>query len=569
MLSVLILVPILLGATLSQPPQQPNRSVLEIIPLQHVSARAPMIVPPQWPTAMVRLHPGESDLLDLLGVSEQLPQFEPSTISDFLRTINDESVIENVELEAQENSITVFGDAASINVIREQVRELSRIITRPITVEVAFWSADQGTPKATVLSPEDYARFKATHRQLWHHNVTTRSSRAVSLDSSRWNRYVRDVNVEIAQKSAISNPVTDSFFEGSNVVVLPHGLVGGDEFVAHVQFTWAERMDPVRRMSTGIADSAQLDRVVVASLCGGFSGRMTNGGALCATMVGDDSCGRSVILTVRLLSRIPPVEAKSARLGVFPVSALTSGALLDSIDPPSIGARLPDPHGLEVSYNESSGGFGQIEAERLVDLMRSSIGDEEEVALQAGGGHLFVHGSDEAIARVGAMLRALQDRLLRTATVQHQITFAQKQDGVADSVLHNLIVPTLLGRYATVTRRAETCIVGDLDVEVAQSANAIDPVVGLLQFGAFMRAHVVDSDNSAHLVMVAQCSHCTLPESRQIMPGGAISLPEVTSQQIAHDGFVVAGQPIIHGDGPIIDLEGSKHRSAAVTTVRW
>lgn len=571
MLSVLTVAPALLCATLlQQQPQEPDRGVLEIIPLQQFCSEQPRIVPPLWTTAMAQPYDGD-DGVDLLGVTSRSVQFDPSAVADFLQELNEEALSENqVALDVDGDSIVILGDSATIAALRKQVRDLSRVVGRPIEIEVAFWRPADGDPDSTILSRADYERLAASRRPAWRRTTTSRSSVPVALDSSRWTRYVSDVAVEIASKSAISRPQTDAFFEGSHVVVLPHALVGG-EFAAHVQFAWAERMGPVQRVTTGIPESAQLDAPSVASVCGGFSGRVDEGGALCVTMNGDESCGASGLLTVRLSSQTLPASPETAGVGIFPISALTTPALNGRVAPPPSTGGMLDPRDFEVHVGDNEGGFGYFERDRLLDLVISSLDDDEQstTSLRTGGGHLVVHGAGDVIARVGTMLQALEDRLLATVTVDHRIDLEAGAADRSPPPLHHLMAPTLLGRYVTLARRAETTVIADLNVEVAEDSRAVDPTVRLLQFGCWLRARVVAHDDRAHLALLAQMHHCTLPEARQVQPAGSLSLTEVASQRIAHDAVLVGPQTIPHGDGPIVDVRGEKHRSGAITTVRW
>lgn len=577
MSSVLIttLLPTLLGAALPQPQDQPNRKVLQIIPLQHVCSSYPAIQAPLWISMLVRPYDDE-ERLDLLHVGgDETQQFSPDTVIAFLQGLNEDDIgAERLSLEAGGGALYAMGEDASIARLRTQIRELSAIVTRPLEIEVAFWRAGDGAAPAAVMSADEYSRFADSHELLWRRNTTTRSGRAAALESTRWTNYVRDVAVEIASKSAISHPTTSSFFEGAHVVVHPHGLVGSDDFVLQVQFTWSERQGAVARVATGIPDSAQLDQPRLGSACGGCSGRVQNGGALVATMRGDDELGAACIMTARVSSRVATVARQANEIGVFPISALLSTALLDRIGPTDSGSHCEDPRESEFIVSEASEGYGQIEADRILHIAHMALGEaEEETSLQVAGGYLWVSGTGEAAAKTEQLLRSLQERLLRNATVGQTLQFAAANDGrqgaPAAGPLHEIVLPTLLGRYATATRRSEISIVKGLNVEVAEEASATDPTVGVLQTGSWLRARVVLIDDQAHLSLSARNTHCQVPETRQMIPAGALKLPSVAEQNITFDGTATSGRAIRHGDGPTIEQNGGIHRSEVVTTVRW
>ncbi|MCR9247240.1 MAG: hypothetical protein NXI31_19580 [bacterium] len=571
MFAVSTVLPALSGALLALPQQAeqaPPPALLEIIPLQHVCSRAPQIVPPIWTTATVRDY--EDNSLDLLNVTELSPQFSPDDIASFLSEQNDRLAESreddhDIVITQEGDGLMLLGDAEVVKELRRQVETMSAIVARPILVEATLWPATGNLPTSAILSPEDY-RTLAEHRQpIWQRTTITRSSRPVSLESSRWNPYVRDVNVEIASKSSIHCPVAESYYEGSHIVVLPHALIGDGEFAAHVQFAHASRIGEARRISTGIPDAAQLDSIEVASMCGACSGRIRTGGALCVVMAGATNAGAAAILTIRLKNTTPPAANDIADLGIFPISALTTHALIGRVEPLPTAPRLGDPRGLEISIEEFTG-YGQMDSDRLVDLVTSSLGDhQDEAELQAGGGHLFVRGSKTAIAQTESLLRALQNRLIRATTVHHQL----RVEDEAGSLLHDFVLPTLVGRFVTATRRQETNVIGDLNVEVAEQAKAIDPSVDLLQIGNWLRARVVTYDNHAHLALLGQSAHCELGDARQMLPAGSLDLAEVSSQRLTHDGPVTPGTTVQHGDGPAIDRGGRRYRTTGMTTLRW
>ena len=91
---------------------------------------------------------------------------------------------------------------------------------------------------------------------------------------------------------------------------------------------------------------------------------------------------------------------------------------------------------------------------------------------------------------------------------------------------------------------------------MAEEAKAVDPVVNLLQFGGWLRARVVTNDDRAHLDLFTECSDCAVQPTRQMLPAGALDLAQLTTQTISYDAEVAAGQPILHGDGPMMLHDG-------------
>jgi hypothetical protein len=138
------------------------------------------------------------------------------------------------------------------------------------------------------------------------------------------------------------------------------------------------------------------------------------------------------------------------------------------------------------------------------------------------------------------------------------------------SPLHELVLPTLFGREAFAARVLETNQISGIDVQIAQEAAMLDPLVQALQSGCWLRLRVAPLGDAAHCTSQLRCTHATLPQTRTIMPGGGVWMPsELTIGGSGHTGIVRSGQAFDHGEGPPLAIEGRVCRSALVTTVRW
>ena len=549
--------------------EEQTPAVLQILPTQQVCTEPPQITLPVWATATVRSVYGMEDF-DQLGIYATSRQFSPDSVHEFLQQLHESRFPQHeVAIDIEGGNLILLGHGGVIAQLRNDLDALRRAVTRPLTVEVALWAADDEAPRTGILDAASYDAFVANREPLWRRRSVTRSNRPVSLDSSHWNSYVRDVDVEIASKSWIHRPSSDAYFEGNHVVVLPHALTNSNEFVAHVQFAHSARQGDTGRISTGIPDAPQLDSIRLATMTGTFSGRFENGGALCTMMTGDADAGAAAVLTVRISARPTAAGAHTITDGVsaFPVSALTSMALLGRVGPPPLAPRIGDPHSIDLEFENEGEGFGHLSADRLSDLLYSAFiaADEDETQIRIGGGYLFVHGSKAASERAGELVQGLQDRILRAVTLHHSV----RGQGPGSNALHEFVVPSLTGRYVTVARRFETNIIGQLNVEVAEEAKAVDPVVELLQFGGWLRARIVADDDRAHLDLLTQCSDCDLAPTRQMLPAGALDLAQVATQTLGYDAEIAAGQPILHGDGPVLTRGGQRRRTTVSTTVRW
>ena len=484
MLSTLL--PLCLLAAAPQDPATKDRgSRFEMLSLQHICSEHQGLEPPIWGT-MLRYPTSSEGRHDLLFVGEPSHPFSSEQVQHVLQALNATDVeAGRLNLETLGASLVVFGEGTAVSKLKQQLDDASAVLTRPLQIEVCVWDATDRELSSAILGPNDYSQFVGKLTPLWRSVASTRSGNAVALARERWTRYVRDVNPEVAQKQSMSVPVTDEFGEGGRVVVRPHLLVGGDDIVLHVQFGLSQRRGVVRTVQIGMPGAADLEVPVLETAYGGCSGRVVNGGALAVSLRGSAASGGQIALTVRVTSRTPPNAQAPAGLGIFPCGALTSTALTQR-------PTLPSPHAATDEESQAQTdpveGFGSIAEERLVQIVQTALGTAAEsgVDIQAAGGYLFVRADQQVLTTVDAVMRGLEERLLRNVTVRHTGKLMPTEGEPAEPtdknhpLLHELVVPTLLGREVSVARMLETNVVRDLAAAIAQEASILDPIVASL-----------------------------------------------------------------------------------------
>ena len=170
-------------------------------------------------------------------------------------------------------------------------------------------------------------------------------------------------------------------------------------------------------------------------------------------------------------------------------------------------------------------------------------GDEGEVHI--GGGYLFVRGSEPAVARARLVLQSLQDRLIQTVEIRHtaelQATTVEITDEPSRPMLHQISLPSLLGREANVYRLHESNCVADVGIEIASEAGGLVPAMQLLQSGCWLRARVVPVGDLLHADINLQCAIAPVPALRSVMPGGGVLMQ---AQVATLDGNVTVSQGV-------------------------
>ncbi|MBL9079382.1 MAG: hypothetical protein JNL08_17910 [Planctomycetes bacterium] len=544
-------------------PQQPP-NVLEMLSLQHLCGLRHGITPPPFGT-MLRWTDGRPDLLHVADADSAI---ECDNVVQLLNFLHADATGNGIlSIQPHGSDLMVLGPTAMVGQVRDEVNQIAQALLRPLTIETAVWSgADLATPPA-VLGPGDWRTVFGDREPLWRSTAATQPARAVALDGQRWSRYVADVDTEVAQKQSISPPMTDAFGEGGRVVVLPHALLGGDDFALHVQFGFAQRRGAVRTVPTGVAGQPDLDLPTLETVYGACSARVANGGGLAVTLRGHAAGGGRYVLTVRITSSVPPPSTTLGNFAVLPCSALVSSALQERASPPS---PYPDADaGDPLEFSEVGPGFGCIDPGLLQELVRTALGadaENEQTHVQIDSGNLCVIGSEAVRSRVEATLRGLQDRAVRNVTIQHEVRGAG--DGAAP--LHEVVLPTLLGREATVARLLETRVIDQLWVEIAQEASVYNPAIRTLQSGSWLRCRCAPWGEQQHVQLLTQCVQAPQPQLRSVVPSGGNLMPtEVASARASLDGGVGNGVAVDHGDAPSMMLDGQLLRTRWQTQFRW
>ena len=136
-------------------------------------------------------------------------------------------------------------------------------------------------------------------------------------------------------------------------------------------------------------------------------------------------------------------------------------------------------------------------------------------------------------------------------------------------MLHQISLPSLLGREANVYRLHESNCVADVGIEIASEAGGLVPAMQLLQSGCWLRARVVPVGDLLHADINLQCAIAPVPALRSVMPGGGVLMQaQVATARVAHAANVAIGADIDHGDGPSMTVEGRTYRSTMTTSLR-
>jgi hypothetical protein len=555
-----ILLPACLAVAIASPsPLQGQQHVTEVFSIQHLLDDRPAQTPPPWGTLLQ-----QSDLeVDLLGCSTPRSELAVESVVAALQLLLAGPIDGgSLYLAATGQSVLAVGEAKDVARVGACIRAAGAMLARPLQVEFAVWDAADRETCPAILSPAEFAQFAGGRSPLSLSRTTTRGSAPTALRRLRWVRYVRDLHTEVAQKQAMVLPSVAEFGEGAHAAVQVFPLLG-DEFAVELQFAVGQRRGVVRTLQTGMAGAPDLELPTLETDYGACSGRIPNGGALAVTLRGNATSGGQRILTLRVAAAAPQVTT-AAGLGfaILPCGALTGS---------SLQRRLPDADDLD-GIGEPAPGSGHLEVQELLAILQQGLGDGADAGdVQIAGGLAFVRGDGPRLGRVENLLRGLQDRLVRNATVAHAAALQASEPaaGLPPAPLYELQAPTLFGRLLVLGHSLETNAVIGIGYAIAQEAGILDPVVEPSTSGVLLHARAAPADDGAHLQMTLAARHAPPAQARSVMPGGVLMATDRSLVSVLHDGVVANGVAAAHGDGPAVTIEGRGYRSALATTLRW
>ncbi|MFT4513402.1 MAG: hypothetical protein ACI91B_002104 [Planctomycetota bacterium] len=546
-------------------PQEP-KTTTQLLPLQHICTNEFDETGLPWGSLMRFRETLEADLvLSNDGLGAITPDAIVETLYGFAAEELDE---ERLFLQPIDNNLLVIGEPQLVARVGKYINEAAGILARPMQVELCVWDAADREACGSILDKMAFADFTANRTPMWRAVSTTNAGQPLIIENMKWSRYVRGIEIEVAQKKTMSSPATDRYGEGGSAMVRAYSLIGSSDFAVHMQFAVGNRHGVVNTLQTGMPGAPDIELPRLESFFGTCSGRIPNGGALAASMLGNAVSGGQITVTLRVLSSDSPQPLTDKRAALIPVGALISEGL-------NYQAALPNVHSdsNELSIEQESS-FGRIPSDNLQDLIAGVLAaaDEEgEHEIKIGGGYLYIRASQQAIERARQLLQSLQNDMIRNVEIRHTAelhTLPEEAGSKATpSMLHSLTLPTLLGREAAVYRLHETNIVANIFVEVAPEAGSIAPSMQLLQSGAWFRARAVPIGEALHASLDLLSVIAPIPAMRSVMPGGGVLMQaQVSSTRLDYGGILQSGTAIDHGDGPRVTLEGRAYRSKMSTT---
>lgn len=535
-------------------PQSPPHS-LELVAVRVESGRRDCELPP-FGTLMPSPEQSTRMRCDLLGGGDgdRFADESPQSYLDLRYTAGPQA--ERLAWTSDGGVLWLTGEHELVARARAELTALAALVDRPIEVTATLYAGTDAIAPPVVLGTESAADAGRGDR-LWTATATTRSGGTAAFDAMRWVRYVRSANVEVAQKSSISNPTIAAFGEGIAAAVSVHALVDSDDLVVFVQFAFGQRRR-IETVTTGVPGQPALDVPTLDTAFATAAARLPKGGSMQLVLGGHADAGPRLVFAVqpRCLAPVPPQpEPGTAWL---PISGLVAASLRLTTelpdDTPAVEDEVREP--LRASVQGPS-----LDRDRLTEIVRRAVGDEA-AAIGCCGPHLFVRGTATAQATAAATIVRLQDRLLRNVAVRAdtELTagagatpFPATKTGEPAVCLHRVALPTLPDCTAIAFRGMETTAIRTMWSEIAQEASVLAPVVETRRPGLTLVAAAATGDR----VEVTLRSNHELPAFVRSLPGGGALHLGTTDTVTAHAAALApTSGPIELGTGTAVEFLG-------------
>ena len=180
-------------------PQEP-KTTTQLVPLQHICTNELEQDGLPWGSLMRWRHNLRADLV--LG-DDGLGAITPDAIVEALYGFAAEAIDEErLFLQAIDNNLLVVGDPTLVARVRQHIQEAAGILARPMQVELAVWDAADREAAATILDKQAFAKWAANRSPLWRAVSTANAGQPLIIENMTWSRYVRGIEIEVAQKKA-------------------------------------------------------------------------------------------------------------------------------------------------------------------------------------------------------------------------------------------------------------------------------------------------------------------------------------------------------------------------------
>jgi len=373
--------------------------------------------------------------------------------------------------------------------LREELAALEDLIVAPVRIAVHALPPAALAGQGAVLDADRVAALLAAHAPRSTATTAVPFDVPAFLETGQARRFVRDIDVEVAQKVSTTLPRTDVYFEGDRLGVAVTPMADG-RLLVRAGMSRSDTADFARR-PTGTELGGELHLPAVDFARASFAAAVPDGGGVVVDGLGGEGAARWLVVAA---------SPQSAGRGV---AAIPLG---HAVVPPLQVEDIPDAI---VAPGEYAGLFGRATDQPFVPTLSSLLevyaGEalaDETLAIQQIGTRVILRGNDgirerfrDRLAQEAAELKTWSVRLRMGAVAQaaarenaDRLAEMLSEDGGEDGV-----VGALTGHRFSLDSGRERAVVRGLESSIAQEASGMNPVVDAVYSGAFLRGMVETS----------------------------------------------------------------------------
>jgi hypothetical protein len=433
----------------------------------------------------------------------------------------------------QPATMTLSGKARAVAAVQRTLDAVAAIVARPIEVTAMQLPLGDGALPAAQWDAAATQQALQQATRLWTATARTKSGDALRLANERGIGFVRDIDVEVAEKAKIGDPKLDVAFAGARCTLTVNAAPGDQlELVG----SWLHSV-PIATDEQPIGpDQSRLDQPAHFTVAASFAGRIDAGGALVVAGRGDGPGGDGFVLVVTARYLAPPAGDPAADLLVRSVGALLPTSAAPLLD---FGWRRPRNDLPRARPSQLAGG---LDAAGLLAMLQVESPGEAGI----DGGVLVVHGDATACRRADALVQQLFEQSA-SASLLTRIS-----DGRATTL--ELVQPILGDRPASAFGGREQLVLRDQEVEIAARAAIANPVPAVACAGVWL--HAASSRIGSNWHLTGQWTVQALAEPRlrvhREVPPMHLQLIDYRAVTLPWDAPIAPTNEHVLGDAPVL-----------------
>jgi hypothetical protein len=470
-------------------------------------------------------------------------------------------------------------------------------------------------PGGTLLAPEDLAKFFGSEvvagavSEVASVTLDALPGQRVHAGPFRRLRYVRDIDVEVAEQAAASAPVVDTLDTGTIFEMRPF-VAGASSVLLDLRLASAAQVGDVTPVDTGVGNIQMVQRSI-QSLESTVLVPKDHGVLLAASRPGPGGRVMVFILRPRIVGK-PAAAAKAKAQGSESAGGTREMRIFNTR---LLTTRIPDRPCPDTNDDDDQGEVGWItfegdgdegvgmEADDLIEMIKSSIAEDTwsntRNSVKVVGDLLVVVQRPEVLAEIGKLLDQLRSRrgLLVNSVVRVLAVDAERLgDYIPAEARHGRALTALevenleraahqgggvrrvesaalLGfnrQLAHVRSLRERTVIRRMEVEVASKSSISDPVVGALRTGLTLAVRPSSVGDGKHFRLDLDCRLVTStePELFPIKKGEAAGVHhfETRAVGVRTSAYLEDGATLAYLRGTAPGLEN--HRLVFLVSVR-